>query len=370
MDFASLGMVLAMSLSSLSFSIVPRQGTPEGCGYAAAAGMLRLLSGTAVEEKAFPRREPASLKDIALVLEEEGFPTLPGWTEPSSILPLVRRFGPAILHLASPSPHYILAIGAAGEQLLAADPSWGARLFRPEEIMRRSSGYLILAAAPQAANPFVVQAEFMKRRLSETEALAAKGAQAVASRNILLDLGLSVGDGPALRASAELGIPLSPVFRLRLAAFLNPESPFFLPEAAERPFAFEAGLSYNPKATDPRGSIRLGAAGGPLWLGGEASWTWLDHECAASLVARGGRAFGGPVCLGGGAQILLGIRPDLAFRAGGEFLAGLLWPVPWRVEVSWGIIIALARGLLCSELSSFLGPGAGESKRLRLSLSI
>jgi hypothetical protein len=290
------------------------------------------------------------------------------------MLSAIRHAGPAILHLDVPTDHFILGITETEGGLLAADPEWGARILAPEELSRRASGYLLftsLQPGDLASNALVASIE---SRVTGTHSLA-KGP---ASKAIQWDFALSLDDR-ALHAFAELEIACTPWLRLHLAALLRPSAIAESGEAKLQDFALESGIFYHLPGQSPLDMWRFGIEGRigypkieDFSCQGIVAWRSVEGELARSLGIRGGFISQGQFFCGADAQLLLGIRPDLAARAGASFsfAAGALGESPkWRMEVSGGLILAFPGYSLGIDHGSALLSGRGESKELKVSLS-
>jgi hypothetical protein len=370
MEFASLGLVLAMSLSSLSFSITPRQSTPKSCGYAAAAGMLSLALKAPQAALPSPRSEPASLRDIAQIFELQGLPAYPYWVEPKLILSAIRRAGPAILHLDAPSDHFILGIVETEGGLLSADPEWGARILSPEELSARASGYLLFTSLQPGDLAINTHVATIEKRILGIHSLVKR----TASKAIQWGLTLSLDDRD-IHAIAELEISIAPWLRLRMAALLWP-----LPIADSvgtklQDFAFESGIFSHFSGSSPADMWRFGIEGRiglprieDFTFQGIVAWRSVEGELARSMGIQGGFISQGRFFCGADAQLLLGIRPDLAARTGVSVSLAGGESMQWRMEVSGGLIFAFPGCSLGIDHGSALSSGRGESRELKMTL--
>ncbi|TXT48698.1 MAG: hypothetical protein FD137_940 [Spirochaetes bacterium] len=300
MEFASLGLVLAMSLSSLTFSIAPRQSTPDSCGYAAAAGMLSLYFKAPQAEPPPPRAKQASFSDIASIFELQGLPSYPYWVEPRLILSAIRQAGPAILHLDAPTNHFILGISETEDGLFVADPEWGSGVLALEELSRRASGYLLftsLRPRDLAGNATLARIE---KRIVGIRSLVKDAAphpqplKPRTSKAIQWNFAISL-DARLFRAIGELEVPVLSWLRLRLAALFRPVAISELDEDDPQYFAIESGVYTHQAGLAPTDMWRFGIEtriGHPrieeFSCLGSVSWRRVEGELARSLGLRGG----------------------------------------------------------------------------------
>src|SRR5690606_12842736 len=127
---------------SLRYEGVIAQTGWHTCGPAAAATLLQHFFGVpateadllelAVEEMAALGQDPhEGISALALVraLARYGLPVRGFRVEVSDLVAYFHQGGlPAILHVTVPESHFLVAVGAVGQQVLLADPSFGRYL--------------------------------------------------------------------------------------------------------------------------------------------------------------------------------------------------------------------------------------------------
>ncbi|OUM99846.1 MAG: hypothetical protein BAA04_03015 [Firmicutes bacterium ZCTH02-B6] len=150
-----------VSWRELRYEGVVAQSDWYTCGPAAAATLLHHYFGIpATEEEMLElalgamadggQNPGAGIHAAALVrsLTEKGLPVRGYRVEPGSLAAYFRQGGlPVIVHVTRPEPHYVVAVGLVGDWVLLADPSWGRRLVRWDELAEEK-GYSGVALVP------------------------------------------------------------------------------------------------------------------------------------------------------------------------------------------------------------------------------
>jgi len=161
-----LALALAPVLPSLetAFELVPRQSGNDTCGYAVLAGVIELHrpSGMSLTgREAFLRATDGasgdtkggvlSFADMCGILADYGIGSFPLRIGLAELLSAIEGYGPAIVHLNWPTPHFILGLASAGDGIMAADPEWGLRVFSKEELVVRYSGFALFTTLENSA---------------------------------------------------------------------------------------------------------------------------------------------------------------------------------------------------------------------------
>ena len=240
----------AQTAESLQYQIVPRQALPTSCGYAVCAAALRLAgcdvalapgegaqrsaaypatapySNLAVDEALLLARygpvdganvpERLSLAQISAILADFNVPsaTLKGSLS-NTILPLLERGTPLIIHYEHPVQHFALALGADADQIYVADPADGLTSLSYPELERRMSGYF-LVPLPFLRAPFMTMPPLTvtsnrtatSNGIVDSDTIAPTNIEAaiafIKNRNALLKTSIPVSvptTGPALQKS-------------------------------------------------------------------------------------------------------------------------------------------------------------------------
>ncbi|HOV94969.1 MAG TPA: cysteine peptidase family C39 domain-containing protein [Spirochaetales bacterium] len=288
---------------SLQYQIVPRQALPTSCGYAVCAAAIRLAacdvafgtgdgtersaaypapppdSNLAVDEALLLARYGAvegvdtpkrlSLAQISSILADFDVPsaTLKGGLD-NTILPLLKRGTPLIIHYERPVQHFALALGADADQIYVADPADGLTSLSYPELEQRMSGYF-LVPLPFLRAPFRTMQllTVTSNRTATSNAMVASNTTAptnieaaiafIKDRNALLKTSTPVsvpGAGPALQKSghfANANRYLRYALDMNLVA-LSPES-----ESHIAPGILTSRLSANSLPLDPQLSFDI-----------------------------------------------------------------------------------------------------------------
>ncbi len=303
---------------SLQYQIVSRQTLPASCGYAVCAAAIRLAaypappsaSNLAVDEALLLARygtvdgvatpERLSLAQISAILADFSVPsaTLKGSLS-KTILPLLERGIPLVLHYEHPVQHFALALGADADQIYVADPADGLTSLSYPDLERRISGYFLIPL-PFLHAPFrtMPPLTITSNTIEPTNIEAA--ITFVRNRNNLLKTSVPVSvpaTGPALQKSGPFACFADAYLRYSLGInlfALSPESEAqtssgiltnllstrFLPIDPQLSFNMETplGASFNIafKALPLQPEFALGAL---YWTSdAKGVWAWLDAK--------------------------------------------------------------------------------------------
>jgi uncharacterized protein len=141
----------------IRFAYVREQGYDRSCGYAAAASLLSLYWGLAVDEAGLIERiEGAgadqaglsvSFEELARLFAGLGFSVkgvLMTWAQLEAAL---ERYAPIIVHYSRPDSHFALAAYASGDWIVILDPASGCELLSRDQFASRWSGAALLVAS-------------------------------------------------------------------------------------------------------------------------------------------------------------------------------------------------------------------------------
>ncbi|WP_299425428.1 cysteine peptidase family C39 domain-containing protein [uncultured Meiothermus sp.] len=149
------------------------------CGPAAAATLLRyhydkdtseaqmLMLSLGFMQKPEDEARLSGITALALrqAMQAKGLLSRGFRLTPAQLVDYFQRGGlPVLLHVTRPEPHYVVAVGLIGGQLVLADPSWGRRIM-PLAAFDREKGFSGVALVPTPGEALIATARTNQARV-------------------------------------------------------------------------------------------------------------------------------------------------------------------------------------------------------------